>query len=96
MKKLPKGITRFTYGKTAFNGFRISVARRGVNCTMYISAVKEKSVKKALDKTLGLFEETLGLLEDPKSFRDGKLLKKVEKRLTALGHKVKVVSRCAK
>ena len=47
MKSRPN-ITRFTYGKTAFNGWRMQIERDGMKYTKYFGVAKYGSVAKAL------------------------------------------------
>lgn len=84
MLKSKKNLTRFTYEKSAFEGWRLSLSRKGSTFTKYFSDKKFGTGKKSLAAAENTLAELKTLLEASKLV-NGKLtattVKKAEKLL---------------
>ena len=81
--KSKKNLTRFTYETTAFQGWRLCIARGGTTFTRYFSDKQhggERKALKAAEVKLGEMKELL----DKAPRREGKLTKTAVKKGQAL------------
>ncbi|MAE87947.1 MAG: hypothetical protein CMB80_34750 [Flammeovirgaceae bacterium] len=78
--KLAKGITRFTYDKTSFNGFRICLQCKREKFVKYISIKKEGGIKKACTKAHLMLGSAKAAIRDGRLVR-GKLSKSTIKKV---------------
>lgn len=65
-----KNITRYTYAKTAFQGWRLSIARQGQQFTKYFSDKQysqdcRKSFRAAIDMRETIIKELKGTSKSP-------------------------------
>ena len=75
--KSKKNLTRFTYETTAFQGWRLSIARGGATFMRYFSDKQCGGPRKALKAAEAKLKELKELLDNAPR-RDGKLTKTAE------------------
>jgi len=81
--KSKRNLTRFTYETTAFQGWRLCIARGGTTFTRYFSDREHGSERKALKAAEAKLEELKAFL-DSAPRRQGKLTKTAEAKARKL------------
>ena len=90
IENLPKGISRFSYGRTAFNGYRVAKGCRGYTFVKYFSKVQHGTLKKAKLQAVRELDWLMTLLDERNAFTAvGELRQGFIKLIEGMGFTVK-------
>jgi hypothetical protein len=87
-RKLPRGVTRFTYENSNFNGYRAQVTRKNYHFRKYLSSAKLGSLDKAKATAVRDLKAVRELIDLRNSWRGGKLVRRVRQEIESLGFTV--------
>ena len=92
-----KGVTELTVAKHKYAGFSVRAQRNGYHCQRYVSASLSKRENEKTEEAarVSAYHEAVSLrkalgevLDDKKSWKDGKLTQKTTRLLTSEGYKI--------